>query len=148
MVEVQHNPIIYNQQADTVTIFVKREPQRADKNGRITGGELPNEYFTDTPSYFNKDATLANKDKTDLKYDFDHMLIQGRLLRERTPEEEYTVDDLISELDREYAAVNLDTMNKAGVNRKLFVTTLTESSTQSILKEEKPKDKGGWFKRK
>ena len=76
-------------------------------------------------------------------YDFRHFLQQNRLIREKIPEDEYSIDDLIREFDMEYAAVNLDTMNKEGHgnNRRLINTSIVESTSKNI--EARPQDRGG-----
>lgn len=135
-------------------IILKREPYRKDKDGRIYKGDYPEEYFQKVPSYFNKDATLANKSKTDLKYDYRHILTQNRLIRENIPDEDYTLDDLIKEYDLEYSATNLDTMNKQGNgnNRRLINTNITEATLTRLGDknddEKEIKKMMGMFKRK
>lgn len=123
-----------SQASTAADLILKRGAIVKDQNGRVIRGEFPNEYLTETPGYFNKDATLANKNKEDLHYDYQHILIQNRLIRENIPDEEYTLANLIQEMDREYAAINLDTMNKEGANnnRRLINTNITESTTKNI----------------
>lgn len=152
---INRNPQQQNETDETATkIILKREPYKRDKNGNIWKGDYPEEYFDRVPSLFNKDATLANKNKTDLRIDFRHVLIQNRLIRENIPDEDYTIDHLIKEYDLEYSAVNLNTMNKegSGNNRRLINTNITEA-TLTRLGEKDSEDKElkkimGMFKRK
>lgn len=143
-----------DEEATATQLILTRKAMRFNKEGRLKSGDYPEEFLTQTPAFFNKDATLATKDNNDLLYDYMHILIQNDLIRENIPDEEYTLKHFIEEMQREYAAVNLDTMNKAGPNnnRRLVNTSISES-THKQIEGRNPQEGGkgflgGLFKRK
>jgi hypothetical protein len=140
-----------NTEDESVTrLILKRSTQKKDKDGIVYSGDYPNSYFIRAPGYFNKDSTLGNKDDADLLYDYQHNLIQARLISESIPDDEYTIEDLIAEYDLEYSAVNLDTMNKTGSNnnRRLIQTSITENTSKTLEGTLEKKKGWGLFSRK
>jgi hypothetical protein len=153
MTDIERYPQGPNTEAKTATdIILKREAHRIDKEGRIIRGDLPEKYFKNASAYFNKDSTLAQKDKEDIKTDFRHIMTHNRLIRESIPDEEYTIQNLIDEYNFEFAALNLNTMNKEGPrnNRALLTTNIVESTSRHMesTTNQVGKTLGGLFQRK
>jgi hypothetical protein len=105
---------------------------QVNKDGTVWKGDIPNNYLIRLSSLFNKDASIGDKDVNDRNFDWATVRIVDRLIRESTPDEEFTINDMISGMDMEAGVLNIGSMTKNGGLLKKLNTSIAETTQRNI----------------